>query len=419
MGRRQQEAGKRSAGFSGLPLRIAALIAAGSCLLTGSLGLLVSATSADQRLDLNRTIVLGRLDRALTVYGETSSVTGDGVALNAPDLPPELARRIAGGRVATQLADGFEGPQLWAAAGMGEQTLSVRSNYRLERRADQRFNRSITVLAAGTAAAVSLAGLLLAKPLSGRLRRVSRTARRIADGHLDARIGEVRGADEITELAASVDQMAAALQHRLRAEQRFAADVTHELRTPAAGLLAAAEILPESHEADLVRDRVEALCDLIEDLLEVSRLDADVDAAALEPHHLTELLQRVVASTGLPADLRVVDDSTVLTEPRRLERIVANLLANAHRHGAAPVTLTLDHGTLTIQDHGPGYPADLLTQGPRPFRTGTPERGKGSGLGLAIATGHAHLIQARLAFTNPPGGGARATLTLPLDTEAT
>ncbi|MFC5722408.1 ATP-binding protein [Streptomyces gamaensis] len=399
--------------------RVAALIAAVACVLATALGVLINATSARQRLDLNRSIVLGRLEQALQTYAQTSAVTGDNVALDAPGLPPELARRVAGGRVATQLVEGPDGPALWAAAHIGSHTLSVRSDYRLERSADDRFARSTVVLAVGSAAAVSLVGLFLAKPLSARVRRVSATARRIADGRLDARIGPVQGSREVTELAASVDQMAAALQERLRAEQRFAADVTHELRTPAAGLLAAAEILPDSHEAGLVRDRAEALCDLIEDLLEVSRLDADVDTATLEPHHLTEVLQRAIASTGLPARLDVEDDTAVLTDPRRLERIVANLLANAHRHGEPPVTVTLRHGTVVVRDHGPGYPAALLAEGPRPFRTGTPERGKGSGLGLTIAQGHADLITAELTFANAPDGGARATVTLPLDDAGT
>ncbi|EST25247.1 sensor histidine kinase [Streptomyces roseochromogenus] len=408
-------AGAKSGGS--LHWRVAALIAVVACVLAAALGALTTVTASDQRLDLNRSIVLGRLEVALDTYAQTSAVTGDYVALDAPELPPELARHVTGGRLATQLVNGPGGPVLWAAAGIGSRTLSVRSDYSLERDADDRFARTTIALAAGSATVISLVGLLLAKPLSARVRRVSETARTIADGRLDARIGRIRGSRELTELAASVDQMAAALQDRLRAEQRFAADVTHELRTPAAGLLAAAEILPDSHEADLVRDRAEALCDLIEDLLEVSRLDAEVDTAQLEAHHLTEVLQRAIASTALPARLDVVDDAAVLTEPRRLERIVANLLANAHRHGLPPVTVTLDKGTVTVRDHGPGYPPGLLAEGPRPFRTGAPERGKGSGLGLTIAQGHAHLVKARLTFTNAPDGGAQAVLTLPLDAD--
>jgi signal transduction histidine kinase len=405
--------GRRGPG--GLQWRLAALIAVVSALVAGVLGPLAAITAAEQRLELNRKIVLARLERALDTFASTSAVAGDDIALDHPGLPPALAARVAAGRAATQLADEPDGPVLWAAAGFGDRVLSVRADYRLEQAADQRLNRTIVALAVGSASLVSVLGLLLASPLSATVRRVSGTAREIAGGRLDTRIGAVRGSREITELAASVDQMAASLEARLRAEQRFAADVTHELRTPAAGLLAAAEILPESHETELVRDRVEALCDLIEDLLEVSRLAADVDSGRLEPHRLTELLQRAVASTGLPAELRLGQDTPALTEPRRLERIVVNLVANAHRHGAAPVVLTLDRGAITVRDHGPGFPAELIAHGPRPFRTGTPGRGRGSGLGLAIATGHAHLIGAELTFTNAPDGGAVATLRLPLD----
>ncbi|MER6912798.1 HAMP domain-containing sensor histidine kinase [Streptomyces sp. NPDC000594] len=404
--------------MEGLPLQLAAVVAIAAFLLAGGLGLLTVTASGDQRLELNRALLAEQLESAAYTYARVMVVTETQVAIDDPRLPAGLRRETAHRQeLFTQLVEGDRGPVLWAVTYVGGHSLSIRSDYRRERAADERFARTVLWLATGSATVVSLAGLLLARPMSARLRRVARTARRIADGHLDARIGPVPGAREITELAASVDKMAATLQDRLRIEQRFAADVTHELRTPAAGLLAAAEILPESHETDLVRGRVEALCELVEDLLEVSRLGAGVDSVTLEPHRLAEPLHRVVLSTGLPCTVVVDDDSTVLTDPRRLARIVANLLANAHRHGAPPVVLGLDRGTITVRDHGPGYPPDLLAEGPRPFRTGTAGRGRGSGLGLTIAEGHARLIRAELAFDGAPGGGARAVLRLPLDAE--
>ncbi|MGW3179681.1 sensor histidine kinase, partial [Kitasatospora sp. NPDC001119] len=72
-----------------------------------------------------------------------------------------------------------------------------------------------------------------------------------------------------------------------------------------------------------------------------------------------------------------------------------------------------DGPRITVRDHGPGYPEDLLRHGPQRFRTNAPERGRGHGLGLTIATGHARVIGATLTFANHPAGGALATLTLP------
>jgi signal transduction histidine kinase len=117
------------------------------------------------------------------------------------------------------------------------------------------------------------------------------------------------------------------------------------------------------------------------------------------------------------ATVTVAEDAVVQTDPRRLERILGNLLANAARHGGAPVDVLVDGPYLRVRDHGPGFPADLLREGPSRFRTGSTDRaGAGHGLGLTIATGQARVLGARLTFRNAPpsdGGGAVAQLLLP------
>jgi len=269
----------------------------------------------------------------------------------------------------------------------------------------------------------SLAALAVIVPLSAlaaelpnrRLRRVARTARRIASGDLAARTetGGQKG-DEITEISATVDSMADSLQDRLRSEQRFTADVAHELRTPLMGLVTSAELLPESEATDLVRDRVRVLRSLVEDLLEISRLDAGVEHADLRPVALPDMVRDSLARTGLDARLAVGTAPVVVeTDPRRLDRILANLVVNSHRHGAGPVEVTVKGATVVVRDHGSGFPDSLLVDGPQRFRTGATERGRGHGLGLTVASGQAQVIGATLFFSNAVDGGAVATLRLP------
>ncbi|MFI6285493.1 histidine kinase dimerization/phospho-acceptor domain-containing protein [Streptomyces sp. NPDC051018] len=115
-------------------------------------------------------------------------------------------------------------------------------------------------------------------------------------------------------------------------------------------------------------------------------------------------------SFGYETEVRIVRDATVETDRRRLERVLGNLVANAHRHGRAPVVLTVDGPVVTVSDRGPGYPAYLLEHGPARFRT---EGGsKGHGLGLTIAVGQAAVIGADLRFLNARDGGAVARVTL-------
>jgi signal transduction histidine kinase len=103
--------------------------------------------------------------------------------------------------------------------------------------------------------------------------------------------------------------------------------------------------------------------------------------------------------------VRIVHESEVTTDPRRLERVLFNLLANAGRHGKPPIEVTVEGRVIRVRDHGPGFPEDLLAEGPSRFRTGSKDRaGHGHGLGLTIAAGQARVLGAE---------GAVAVLWLP------
>ncbi len=396
--------------------QIATAVAAISVLVAVAVGLLVHQAMIRQHVDQARAAALSALDASLAGYGRGEEPTGRGATLDDPALPDRLRTLASGGRQGSLLATDGDGESMWAAGPVEHGVLSVRVDFAQDRQAIADLDRIILLTVVAAVFTTVLAGVLVADRISRRLRTAAVAARGIAAGGTDTRIGElVDGKDEVADLAAAVDLMSRTLHRRLADEQRFTADVAHELRTPLTGLVTAAELLPPGRPTELVRNRVQALRGLVEDLLEVSRLDADAEAPDLSAIPLERAVRRTVSLTGLDVTVEVAADLRVRTDLRRLDRILGNRLINAHRHGAAPVHLHVDGRRITVRDHGPGYPDDLLRHGPQRFRTNAPERGRGHGLGLTIATGHARVIGAALTFTNHPTGGATATLTLPPD----
>ncbi|WP_406344660.1 sensor histidine kinase [Streptomyces sp. NBC_00648] len=415
---------RRVRAFSqGLSLRwkIAAALAGGCALVAVAIGLLIHQARVAQTVTTARESATAQLVRVRQLYELTGQVdqSDADAAVDDGRLPSALRESALAGRRSTFVDLDGPDPAVWAARPIGGQVLSVRLPLAAERADLREFDRELVAWGALVVALAALGGAGLASRLSRELRTAAATARRISRGELDARIGQ-SGPDtarnEVAELARAVDTMAASLQRRLEAEQRFTADVAHELRTPLTGLHTAAELLPPSRPTELVRDRVAALRTLTEDLLEIARLDARVERPALEIRPLGALVEGILRRCGFAVELVDVDgreDTLVRTDPRRLERIVANLVANARRHGASPVEVTVTGTTVTVRDHGPGFPSHVLRDGPQRFVTGSRERGQGSGLGLTIALGQAAVIGAEVALENAESGGAVATVTLP------
>ncbi|WP_255306120.1 HAMP domain-containing sensor histidine kinase [Streptomyces sp. Wb2n-11] len=409
-----------------LQWRIAGLVAAATCVAVVVLVVLVHRASRAFELEQSRSVAMLTLERAAVSYARSGLVSGTGAELDDPGVPGRLRSLVREGRHGTEYSDGPGGPTMWAARPAGTRVLSVQLTLSTTMGDLAAFNMSVLRAGLLTTVVVLPPVCLVARGMSRGLRTAAGTARRIAAGELDARISaRPRPYDEIAEISGAVDSMAASLQARLHSEQRFTADVAHELRTPLMGLLTAAEILPEGEAERYVRDRVRVLCSLVEELLEVSRLDAGVERADPQPCALVPLLEETVERVEVAATVLVHGaadraDVRVWTDPRRLERIVANLVVNAHRHGRPPVTLTVgvdaDTGvhTVSVRDRGPGFPPGLLDNGPQRFRTGARERGTGHGLGLTIALGQARVVGATLTFGNAPdGGGAVAVIRLP------
>ncbi|MEU6985077.1 HAMP domain-containing sensor histidine kinase [Streptomyces sp. NPDC046324] len=386
------------------------------CALAALLGALVHVSVSGQTEDDFRERALTRLTTASRAY-EAGDPLPRATGIDPGGLPDELRALALTGRRGTMVGEYEDRPTMWAAGPADGRALAVRVDYSTGSEIIDGLDRSIlgsSVLAIG---ATLLVGAFAVTRVTRRLHLTAQVARRISAGDLDARVDDPRTKDpgrpqdEVATVSGALDTMASSLQHKLQTEQRFTADVAHELRTPLTGLSAAAELLPEGRPSELVRDRVKAMRGLTEDLLEISRLDARNETVDLAMHDLGPLARGVVRASGTGTEVRVLRDATVETDRRRLERVLGNLVANAHRHGAPPVVLTVDGAVVTVRDHGAGYPEYLLASGPQRFRTES--GGKGHGLGLTIAVGQAEVIGAELVFGNAPDGGAEARLTLP------
>jgi signal transduction histidine kinase len=375
------------------------------------IGLLVHHQIVGAQYDAAVQQIGDRLQTA--VQDHAAGVDGGNSLINPPDLPEPLADAARKGHWGVYLDRRGDGPPLlWAASKQGDSVVALRRPYERETRTVRDLDRVLWISGGIGTALGGLVGLLVATRLGRRLTASADTAQRIADGDLTARL-EPQGKDEVAKLATAVNTMADALSRRLQAEREVTANIAHELRTPVAGMVTSAGLLPPGRPSELVKGSAQRLRELVDDVIEVARLDASSEAPETEPLAWGDLVRKAVASVAAARDgveVVVVRDAEVETDPRRFERIVANLVTNALRHGAAPVRVEAEAGVLRVYDSGPGFPEQILRAGPQRFRTGAHEAGLG--LGLTIALGQAQVLGARLRFENPSGGGALAVLDL-------
>jgi len=297
--------------------------------------------------------------------------------------------------------------------------------------------------------AVSIGAVMLAAIVAVRVSRrvvhpvglASDAARRVAEGLLETRL-PVAERDEIGTMAHSFNEMAAALEERIARERRFVGDVSHELRTPLTTLRASADYLleravelPEAHgrAVELLSADLDYLRRLVDDLLDISRLESGPINLSLERLNVGDLVHEVVSRRSRSADgeVRVEvedagEDLTTLADKRRLERVVGNLVDNALTHGELPVTVRIGsaNGTisLSVEDRGPGIAGRHLSRIFDRFYKADPSRprldGRGSGLGLAIAQENARLHGGEIEVESTPGAGATFVFRLPRVSEA-
>ncbi|QDY06658.1 HAMP domain-containing histidine kinase [Micromonospora sp. HM134] len=304
-----------------------------------------------------------------------------------------------------------------------------------------------TVLATGVAL-VLLLGLLAAlvtRLVVTPVRVAARTAQRLSAGLLDQRM-VVDGEDDLALLAASFNQMATNLQRQIlrleemsRLQRRFTSDVSHELRTPLTTVRMAADLIfaerdefdpAVARSAELLQAELDRFEELLTDLLEISRFDAGFAMLDSEPTDLVPVVHRVADRlAGLAERVGVTIELAVPTtpviaevDPRRVERVLRNLVGNAVEHGEAkPVVITLGVDrtavAVTVRDHGVGLKPGEEKLVFNRFWRADPSRARqtgGTGLGLSISLEDARLHGGWLEAWGAPGQGAQFRLTLPV-----
>lgn len=406
---------------TGLRLRIAVSIVACVLLAVAGLGVAVHLLVTRARVDEARTEAQDRIAAAAEIYERTGLLSFD-ATVDDRSVPGELRAAVRQDHTQATLVRGGSIRDVWAAARTGSAVLSTHTQLRVVDAGVRAVDRALLLAGLVTLVLATLVGFASANRLARRLQLAARTAREVASGadprSLRAVVGTRR--DEVGDLAEAVDVMTERLNERLAVERRFTADVAHDLRTPVTGLVTAAALLDDSRPSELVRDRAAVLAQLVEDLLEVARLDRGVETAAEELVDLGACVRHAVG-VGIASGeydegtVVVATDSTtrLVTDPRRLERVLSNLIRNAHTHGGPPVEVTQQGPVITVRDHGAGFDAAMLTRGPERFRQARPHRPGGNGLGLVIAAGQVGVLGGSLSFANAPSGGALVRVTLP------
>ncbi|GAA1985222.1 MtrAB system histidine kinase MtrB [Microbacterium pumilum] len=270
------------------------------------------------------------------------------------------------------------------------------------------------------------------------------TSARLAAGELGVRL-PVRGEDELATLGRSFNAMADSIESQIKeladlslVQQRFVSDVSHELRTPLTTIRLAADMINDQRDdfdpataraAELLNAQVQRFETLLTDLLEISRYDAGSVQLELEATSLAHLAEDVIASMQQLADQHGTDVrlvapggySPVDMDPRRVRRVVRNLLGNAIEHGEGrPIVVTVDSNqqavALGVRDYGLGMTTQDVERVFDRFWRADPSRKRtigGTGLGLSIALGDARLHGGELSVWSEPGRGTNFVLTLP------
>ena len=292
--------------------------------------------------------------------------------------------------------------------------------------------RTLAWALAGFALVTTIGGGLIGRAAARRvvapLDGIASATASIASGDVGTRLPATQDPD-LSVIVGSFNAMVEALQERLDRDARFAADVSHELRSPVTALTTTIEVLERTVDDPVRRQQsiallereVHRLHNALEQLLALGRLEAGVQQAELQPLDMAELLAATLVRTRRDPDLLHPPAAPVwvVGDKWSLSRAVTNLLENADIHAGGPTSVAVQvQGSdvlVTIDDDGPGVP---VTERQRVFerfaRSGSRGSTTGAGLGLSLVAETLRAHGGEAWCTAAPGGGARFVLRLPL-----
>jgi two-component system sensor histidine kinase MtrB len=288
---------------------------------------------------------------------------------------------------------------------------------------------------------IGLTTFFVIRRLIAPIQDAARVAEELTKGNLDLRM-DIHGEDEIASLGYSFNEMAVSLQQQIsrlenlsKLQQRFVSDVSHELRTPLTTIRMASQVIYASREnfeptvarsAELLISQIERFESLLTDLLEVSRFDAQAAILEVEAIDIVVLVKETIDYVH-PSQDRIINlkapNSPVIVDvdPRRIKRIIRNLISNAvdHREGKdidVQISETENEVSIGVRDYGHGFnylDKKLLFER---FWRADSSRARttgGTGLGLSIALEDAKLHQGEIDVWGERGKGAHFVLTIP------
>ena len=273
------------------------------------------------------------------------------------------------------------------------------------------------------------------------VQQAAAVAEKFTQGDLTSRMS-VSSEDELdslgnsfNEMAVSIQQQIARLENLSMLQQRFVSDVSHELRTPLTTLRMAAEVIYEqkgnfdtniARSSELLINQIDRFELLLSDLLEVSRFDAEAAALGVVKFDISNLVKKTVDylhpsksalfEVAIPAEPIEIEG-----DPRRIERILRNLISNAVDHGEGKkvrvqIKSSENEVAIGVRDYGLGFNEEDAPYLFDRFWRADPSRARtsgGTGLGLSIALEDAKLHQGQLLAWGKPHQGAHFVLTLP------
>jgi signal transduction histidine kinase len=369
--------------------------------------------------------------RRIVVADAQGNVVADSTGVTSGQLPSSQLSRgvpitVEGQRVGTLIVSGSG--QMGGMMGIPEQNFL------------DRVNRAVLIAGLAAGIVALLLGFVIFRGITAPLGRLTRAAHAVSEGDLSQRV-QIHTGDEISDLGAAFNTMAANLQRGEQVRREMTADIAHELRTPLSVIQGNLEAVldgvypPDAEHIQPALDQAQLLARLVEDLRTLALAEAGQLSLDLQPINAADLVKRVATSfEPKAADKRVtLSVSTppalppVRADGQRIAQVLTNLLGNALRYtpegGRVELELRIEQPfvLITVRDTGSGIAAEDL---PHVFdrfyradksRSRNPHSGEGSGLGLAIARSIVEAHGGRIWAESEIGEGTSITFTLPIE----